>query len=86
MAHERLSDGNAPAGSPPTLSSPVAEESAPRRVLFTNVNVFDGVDTKFTKNGSVLVEGNLIKEFSTKPIDAPNAYKVDGGGRTLSLD
>ena len=35
------------------------------------------------KNGSVLVEGNLIKTVSADPIDAPDAFKVDGEGRTL---
>jgi imidazolonepropionase-like amidohydrolase len=58
-------------------------EEAPRQVLFTNVNIFNGTDQKLIKNGSVLVEGNLIKTVSSDPIDAPDAYTVDGGGRTL---
>ncbi len=61
----------------------VAEEDAPRKVLFTNVNVFDGVSEKLMENTSVLVEGNLIKQVSSSAIQAEGAYMVDGGGRTL---
>lgn len=60
-----------------------AQEDAPRQVLFTNVNVFNGVDGELMENGSVLVEGNLIKTVSADAIDAPDAYMVDGEGRTL---
>lgn len=59
------------------------EAETPRQVLFTNVNIFDGVRSDLIENGSVLVEGNLIKTISTAPIDAPDAFKVDGEGRTL---
>ena len=59
-----------------------AEES-PRQVLFTNVNIFNGKDAKLINGGSVLVEGNLIKTVSSKTIEAPGAFTVDGGGRTL---
>jgi imidazolonepropionase-like amidohydrolase len=52
-------------------------------VLFTNVNIFDGVKGDLIENGSVLVEGNLIKTVSSGPIVAPTAFKVDGEGRTL---
>ena len=44
-------------------------EEAPRQVLFTNVNIFNGSDEDLNKNGSVLVEGNLIKTVSSEPID-----------------
>ena len=59
------------------------EKEKPRRVLFTNVHVFDGVNEERIENANVLVEGNLIKSLSTKPIEAEGAYTVDGGGRTL---
>jgi len=59
------------------------EADAPTQTLFTNVNVFDGVNEARIENASVLVEGNLIKEISTETIDAPNATMIDGGGRTL---
>jgi imidazolonepropionase-like amidohydrolase len=58
-------------------------QDEPRQVLFTNVNVFDGVNDGLTENASVLVEGNLIKAISTDPISAEGAYVVDGEGRTL---
>jgi len=53
------------------------------QVLFTNVNVFDGVHDGRKKNANVLVEGNLIKQVSTSAIAAPAAQIIDGGGRTL---
>jgi imidazolonepropionase-like amidohydrolase len=59
------------------------EEEAPRQVLFTNVNIFDGISDQLMKNASVLVEGNLIKTVSAGAITAEGAYTVDGGGRTL---
>jgi imidazolonepropionase-like amidohydrolase len=59
------------------------EDEAPRQVLFTNVNIFDGVSETLTENGFVLVEGNLIKTVSAEAIDAPDAFTVDGEGRTL---
>ena len=62
---------------------PAAENEAPRQVLFTNVNIFDGVNGDLIQNGSVLVEGNLIKTVSSSPIEAPDAFTVDGEGRTL---
>jgi len=63
----------------------LAQQSAPEpRTLFTNVHVFDGVNEKRIMNANVLVEGNLIKEVSTRPISAEGATVVDGGGRTLT--
>jgi imidazolonepropionase-like amidohydrolase len=59
------------------------DADAPRQVLFSNVNIFDGVNGELIENGSVLVEGNLIKTVSAEPIEAPDAYMVDGEGRTL---
>lgn len=62
----------------------VAQETdPPRQVLFTNINIFNGVDAELIENGSVLVEGNLIKQVSSEPIEAPDAFSVDGEGRTL---
>ncbi|KAE9625565.1 amidohydrolase family protein [Parasedimentitalea maritima] len=58
-------------------------QDEPRQVLFTNVNIFNGVDDGLIENASVLVEGNLIKTVSTDPISAEGAYTVDGEGRTL---
>ncbi|MEM0947348.1 MAG: amidohydrolase family protein [Pseudomonadota bacterium] len=61
----------------------VHAQDEPRQVLFTNVNIFNGMDGELIENGSVLVEGNLIKAVSSDPIDAPDAFTVNGEGRTL---
>jgi imidazolonepropionase-like amidohydrolase len=51
-------------------------------ILFTNVQVFDGVNYGL-KSHDVLVEENLIKEIG-RSISAPEgATVIDGGGRTL---
>ena len=54
-----------------------------RELLFTNVNVFDGVSAERIEKANVLVEGNLIESISTNPIDVEGATVIDGGGRTL---
>ena len=54
-------------------------------VLFTNVNVFDGVNDKLVK-ADVLVVGNKIETVSTEPlavVQSTNMAVIDGGGRTL---
>ena len=53
------------------------------QILITNVNVFDGKNEKRIMNADVLIEGNLIKQVSTKKIAADGATVIDGGGRTL---
>ena len=58
-------------------------QPAPKQTLITNVHVFDGKNEMRAEGMSVLVEGNLIKTVSAEPIDAPNAFTVDGEGRTL---
>jgi imidazolonepropionase-like amidohydrolase len=52
-------------------------------ILFTNVDVFDGVNEELIENANVLVVGNVIAEVSTEPLAAANAKIIDGGGRTL---
>jgi imidazolonepropionase-like amidohydrolase len=58
-----------------------AQDEAPQQTLITNVNIFDGKSDRLTA-GSVLIEGNLIKQVG-KRIDAPGAVIIDGRGRTL---
>ena len=60
-----------------------AAQDGPTRVLFTNVNVFDGVSDQLQNSMNVLVEGNLIAEVSESSISAAGATVIDGGGRTL---
>ena len=52
-------------------------------VLFRNARVFDGKSDKCPDGMSVLVESNLIREVSEKPIRSKNARVLDVGGRTL---
>lgn len=64
------------------LSLGLALSAQADQVLFTNVNVFDGVNDGL-KERDVLVEDNLIKQVS-RNIDALDGVTVvDGGGRTL---
>ncbi|NIS88603.1 MAG: amidohydrolase family protein [Woeseiaceae bacterium] len=60
-----------------------SQDDAPKQILFTNVNVFDGHADELAMGMNVLVEDNLIKEISEESISAPGATVVDGGGRTL---
>ncbi len=56
---------------------------APTRILFTNVNIFDGISDSLTP-GNVLVTNNLISEISAEEIAVtPDMLVMDGGGRTL---
>ena len=59
-------------------------QEAPKQVLFTNVNVFDGFGPELQMGMNVLVEANYIKEVSAEPIVAPDAIVVDGEGRTMT--
>ena len=59
-----------------------AQDEAPAKVLFTNVQIFDGVNEE-RMAGNVLVEGNLIKQVSADAISTAGATVIDGGGRTL---
>ena len=58
-------------------------EDAGAQILFTNVNVFDGLSEELAVGMNVLVEGNLIKQISAHAITASDALVIDGGGRTL---
>jgi imidazolonepropionase-like amidohydrolase len=52
-------------------------------ILFTNVNVFDGVSDKLIKNANVVVTGNIITAVSTKDLAVAGGRVINGGGRTL---
>jgi imidazolonepropionase-like amidohydrolase len=52
--------------------------------LFTNVNLFDGIDLNLHRGVSVLVDGDRIVSIDTGDATAPDgATVIDGGGRTL---
>ena len=59
-------------------------QDAPKQVLFTNVNVFDGFGPEVQMGMNVLVEDNYIKEVSAEAIDAPGATVIDSAGRTMT--
>jgi len=61
----------------------IAQEEAPERTLFTNVNVFDGFADELAMNTDVLIEGNHIIEVGQN-LSASGATVIDGGGRTLT--
>lgn len=60
-----------------------AQDEEPNRVLFTNVNMWDGRAEALASNMNVLVEGNMIAQVSASSISADGATVIDGGGRTL---
>ena len=62
----------------------VAQAATPEGpILFTNVNVFDGVSDKLIRNANVVVTGNKITAVSTKDLAVAGGQVIDGGGRTL---
>ena len=58
-----------------------AQDDAPKRTLFTNVNVFDGFADELAMDTDVLVEGNVIIEVG-QGLSSEGATVIDGGGRT----
>ena len=58
-------------------------ESPEGPILFTNVNVFDGVSEKLIRNANVVVTGNIITAVSTEDLAVAGGRVIDGGGRTL---
>jgi imidazolonepropionase-like amidohydrolase len=52
-------------------------------VLFENVRIFDGKGAALSAPSNVLVEGNVIAQISTSPIEAEGAQHIAGNGRTL---
>ncbi|AXI53370.1 hydrolase [Sulfitobacter sp. JL08] len=62
---------------------PAAAQDASGPILFTNVNVFDGVNEALIENANVVVTDNLITAVSTEPLAVAGGTVIDGGGRTL---
>ncbi|MCP5306554.1 MAG: amidohydrolase family protein [Chromatiaceae bacterium] len=60
-----------------------AQDADPQVTLFTNVNVFDGVNEKLIENANVVVTGNKISAVSTEPLAVAGGRVIDGGGCTL---
>jgi imidazolonepropionase-like amidohydrolase len=53
------------------------------QILFKNAKLLDPNADALAGGVSVLVEGDKIREVSSKPIKAPKAAAIDCGGRTL---
>src|SRR6266545_1578964 len=51
--------------------------------LFRNVELLDPAQDRLLGGHEVLVEGEVIREVSDRPIPAAGATVIDGGGRTL---
>ncbi len=49
--------------------------------LFTNVNVFNGTESKLYNNQYVLVKANKIAQVSDSIIEADGAKIIDGSGK-----
>ena len=53
------------------------------RILFTNVDVFEGTGPELIEDASVLVEADRIAAVSTGEIEADGATVIDAAGRTM---
>jgi imidazolonepropionase-like amidohydrolase len=53
------------------------------QILFRNAQLLDPTRDELVGGAEVLVEGDTIREVSTRPIQAPGATAIDCGGRTL---
>ena len=66
-----------------SFALPAAAQEPSGPILFTNVNVFDGVNADLIRNANVVVTDNLITAVSTEPLAIAGGTVIDGGGRTL---
>ena len=66
-----------------SVALPAAAQDASGPILFTNVNVFDGVNEALIENANVVVTDNLITAVSTELLAIAGGTVIDGGGRTL---
>ena len=66
------------------ISLPKEKSDKPARIIFKNVNVFNGTANKLIKNCNVVVEKNKIKNACAKTVTSADGDTViDGKGRTL---
>ena len=61
-----------------------AQDDAPKQILITDVDVFDGASDTLKTNQTVLVEGRLIKAVGEGVTAGGGAEVIDGGGRVLT--
>lgn len=61
-----------------------AQDSTPGKIIFQNVNVFNGQSEELLPNQNVLIEANKIVSISSAPFgNNINALRIDGSGKTL---
>lgn len=68
------------------LSSAIAtaqDQTPDGPILFTNVDVFDGVNETLMQDVNVVVTGNKITKISSEDLAVAGGQVIDGGGRTL---
>src|SRR5258705_5180449 len=82
MSMALLADGPHPRYAPGSDRLISKEEPMPR-YLFRNVKLLDPAKDELLGGQEVLVEGEVIRELSDRPIQPANATVIDGGGRTL---
>lgn len=56
-----------------SFALPAAAQEPSGPILFTNVNVFDGVNADLIKNANVVVTGNKITSVSKEPLAVADA-------------
>ena len=66
-----------------SVALPAVAQDASGPILFTNVNVFDGVNEALIENANVVVTDNLITAVSTEPLAIAGGTVIDGGSRTM---
>lgn len=54
-------------------------------LLLANATIFDGVGEELIEGGSVLIEGDTIREVSARRIETPVEHVFDCGRRFLML-
>ena len=64
-----------------SVGLPAAAQDASGPILFTNVNVFDGVNEALIENANVVVTDNLITAVSTEPLAVAGGRVIDEIGR-----
>ncbi|TKT69557.1 amidohydrolase family protein [Aquamicrobium sp. LC103] len=65
------------------IVSPAFAQSPAKPILLTNVNIFDGTNSRLVEGQGVLVEDRLIKALVASADTVADADIIDCGGRTL---
>lgn len=65
------------------IGSAAMAQDDTQSIVVTNVHLFDGVNDARLENANVLIDGHLISQISTDPIEAEGATIIDGQGGTL---